>query len=761
VSCGAFVFDPFVRLDSASQPRSLDVSTAVINHRRRAIFALLCSAPALVELGNAQDLPTPTATGAVISRSAGLQTIDGELWGGGENYKVRFLDEGIEFTPALGERAPRNYPVRLRLVSIGRDRATKHLAVAAPRVQDLRVEYDRGAAIERYDVGIDHLEQSFVFAARPAGRGDLVVRIALDSELAVSRAGDGLTLDAPEFGGCTIGGVTGIDADGVRVRGRVDCVDGVLELSLPADFVDRAALPFVLDPPIAGAAAVSGTGGSDDRSPSVAFDASQGVYFVVWERIFSATDRDILGRRLDRSGAPIGNTLFLETSIDVATDPQVANCDARDAFIVVYTSNGDILGRAVSALNGAQGTLAVIAGGSLNQLSGCVAADALHPQVLCVWQRNPGLRTDPRLIQAASVAVSAGLSMTLTPGVARTVASAHTLSRPRVSKSDRGQGRHAIVFERDAGAVAAPFLRIVDRDGVVISNELALGAPGTTLPQTLPDVDGDGTNWVAAWQARTPTPRSTSHFASVSFDPRSGRVAQNGFASMGTALGEDFLQPRVTWIVDSCLVGMKVAAATGTVSAALVRSLDPFTCFGCEGEFLIGVSSRLEGSPGGAAVPASGGTGEDVVLTWEQALANNGDIIARGWRTVDGLATSLDGGCGGGGTNRATCARSPNLTFSLRLRDASPIAPTVFLFAGAAGGLPCGPCNIVPDLASAIALPLTTDASGESNLPFFIPALSPLIGVPLFSQWATIDAVAPACNLGLHVSNALRIVIES
>jgi hypothetical protein len=85
----------------------------------------------------------------------------------------------------------------------------------------------------------------------------------------------------------------------------------------------------------------------------------------------------------------------------------------------------------------------------------------------------------------------------------------------------------------------------------------------------------------------------------------------------------------------------------------------------------------------------------------------------------------------------------------------------VFLFAGAAGGLPCGPCNIVPDLASAIALPLTTDASGESNLPFFIPALSPLIGVPLFSQWATIDAVAPACNLGLHVSNALRIVIES
>ncbi|MGE0143102.1 MAG: hypothetical protein AB7I19_00425 [Planctomycetota bacterium] len=731
----------------------------MITNRCCAILTLLCSTQAAVDFGRTQGLSLSTERGTVISRSAGLQEVDGELWGCGDHYKVRFLDDGIEFTPALGERAPRNLPVRLRLVSIGRDRHIPHLEVAAPRAQDLRVEYDRGVAVERYDVGVDHLEQSFVFAERPAGRGDLVVRLALDSELAVSPAGDGLSLALPEIGGCAIGAVTGIDADGARVRGRVAYVDGLLELSLPADFVDRAALPFVLDPPIAGASAVSGTGGSDDRNPSVAYDATQDVYFVVWERIFSATDHDILGRRLDRTGLPIGSILFLETSSALATDAQVADCDARDAFIVVYTSNGDILGRAVSALNGAQGTLAVIAGGALNQRFGCVAGDALNPQVLCAWLRDPGVRTDPRLIQAASVTVSAGL--TLIPGVARTVVSANTLSRPRISRSDRGQGRHAVVFERDVGNVAAPFLRIVDRDGVVISNELALGAPGSaTLPQTLPDVDGDGTNWVAAWQARTPTPRSTSHFASISFDPATGQIAQNGFASMGTALGEDFLQPRVTWIVDSCLVGMKVAPSTGTVSAALVRSLDPFHCFGCEGEFLIGVTSRLEGSPGGAAVPASGGTSENVVLTWEQALAGNGDIIARGWRTLDGLVTPLDGGCGRGGSNRATCARSPNLTFALRLRDALPSAPTVFLFAGAAAGLSCGPCNIVPDLTSAIALPLATDASGESNLPFFVPALSPLIGVPLFSQWATIDSVAPACSLGLHFSDALRIVIE-
>ncbi|MEZ5966707.1 MAG: hypothetical protein R3F56_22910 [Planctomycetota bacterium] len=728
-------------------------------NERRALLAILCVLPTALRLGLAQQAPADAHLTTAISRSAGLQVVDGQLWGAGEAYKVRFLDDGVEFTPALGERAPRNYPLTFRVVSISRGATLVPLAATAPRAEGLRVEYDRGAAVERYDVGVDQLEQSFVFATRPSGTGDLVVRGRLATELEVTTDGDGLRLSLPDVGGCTIGGVVGIDARGARVRGRVSYADGILELSLPSAFVDGAALPFVLDPPIAGASVVSGTGGGDDRNPSVAYDASNDVYLVVWERIFSATDHDIYAHRVSRSAVPVGTTLFVDTTFDLTTEPQVANCDARDAFVVVYGRNGDIFARAVNAATGLMAGGVFVAGGTATQLFGCVASDTVNPQVLCVWQRNPQVRTDPRIIQAASVVVAPNLTLTPNPG--RDLVTGNSVNRPRVSKSDRGSGRHAMVFERDVNGVAAPFLRVIDGNGNLLAGDLALSTSTSTLLQTLPEVDGDGTNWVVAWQTATGTARTSSNFASVSFDPASSQLALNASASMGVALGEDYLAPRVTWIADSCLVGVKAAASSGSVSAALARSLDPFTCFACEGEFPLGVLTRLEGSPGGCSVQATGGTGEDALLTWEQVLTNNGDIIVRGWRTVDGNTTSLGGGCGRGGSNRATCARSPNGGFAHRLRDALPIAPTVFVLSPAQGSFACGPCVIVPDLTGAIMLLSATNVGGDASVPVVIPSLSPLIGVPLFTQWATVDLTTPACFLGLHLSNALRVVIES
>jgi hypothetical protein len=151
-----------------------------------------------------------------------------------------------------------------------------------------------------------------------------------------------------------------------------------------------------------------------------------------------------------------------------------------------------------------------------------------------------------------------------------------------------------------------------------------------------------------------------------------------------------------------------------------------------------------------------------VLLAFEQALADNGDIVVRRWRTVDGIATPLGGGCGRGGSNHATCARSPHSSFTHRLRDALPAAPAVFVFSAGQGALPCGPCQLIPALANAILVPLATDAGGDVSLPVPIPSVSPLLGVPFFTQWATVDLSAPACGLfSVHLSNALRVVIES
>ncbi len=76
----------------------------------------------LVSHGFAQSAPVRGDSPAPenISRAAALHAIDGELWGAGASYKVHFTAQGMEFTPVLGSRAPRNYPLTFELHQLRR-----------------------------------------------------------------------------------------------------------------------------------------------------------------------------------------------------------------------------------------------------------------------------------------------------------------------------------------------------------------------------------------------------------------------------------------------------------------------------------------------------------------------------------------------------------------------------------------------------------------------------------------------------------------
>ncbi|MEZ5962795.1 MAG: hypothetical protein R3F56_03010 [Planctomycetota bacterium] len=697
----------------------------------------------------------------IVSHTAGLDWVEGEWVGIGDGYKVALRNDGFVFTPALGERAPRNYPIAFELVAIGRDGAAMPLAGAAPRRAGLRVEYDRGGVIERYDVGAGHLEQSFVFAERPAGRGDLVVRGRLSTELEVQRDGDGLRFTLPDVGGCTMSGVVGVDAAGRRVQGGVHYADGVVELSLPAAFVESAALPFVLDPLLGGASVVSGTGGFDDRNPTAAYDPGVDRFCVVWERVFSATDHDVVAQALTRTGVPINAALLIDATAANTTSPQIATCGSGGAFVVAFIRGIDLVGRAIDPATGALGATAVIgdSGGLRTEThsSPCLATDLTRGCTLCVWQRNTATPSTDHIVRAARVSV--GSSLLLTVGATRDVVRGTTVSRPRLSKSDRGRDRHAVVFQRAtfSGTLNA-VMRVIDGNGVVLAPEQLLSSSPSVAPE--PEVDGDGTTWVASWM---PAPVVNEHLdvASAWLHPTTGQIVRNSrFAHFATG-GNDAVTPRVTWITDSCLVGHVVAPTTGSVRFARVISLDPFYCTDCEDKADVGVATRVEGPPVGCAVRATGGTDEDVLLTWEQALAGNGDIIARRWVAVDGDVTSLGGGCGLGGRNAAGCPRSPNPFFSHWLLEAPLRVPAIFVLSIGQSSLPCGSCNLIPDLTTAITVITATDGSGRSFVPAGIPASSPLVGIPVFTQWATIDTSAPACpRFLLHLSDALRIVIR-
>ena len=151
-----------------------------------------------------QAPPQPHALG--LRTACGLHELDGTLWGVGPDYKAAFRDGGVEFTPALGKRAPRNLPLSLRLAAMGRSGALGNVAPVAPTAHDLQVRYDRGSFVERYDVSARGIAQSFVFGTAPAGSGDLVVRLDLTTELPlVAQDADGLRFALPDLGGVTIG----------------------------------------------------------------------------------------------------------------------------------------------------------------------------------------------------------------------------------------------------------------------------------------------------------------------------------------------------------------------------------------------------------------------------------------------------------------------------------------------------------------------------------------------------------------------------
>ncbi len=307
---------------------------------------------------------------------------------------------------------------------------------------------------------------------------------------------------------------------------------------------------------------------------------------------------------------------------------------------------------------------------------------------------------------------------------------------------------------------------IVDANGVPISSELTLS--NSAVDEEMLEVDGDGTTWVVGWLGLGFLNAPAAFAASFSFDARTRTFVTNTTIPLDSGYRGP-TPPSVTWIGDSVLFGYSSTLATNpSFREALVRSYDPFLCSVCESsaqfgaEFPIGSNTRIERTPFACAAVSAGGTGEDVLMAWPQndVTSTNTDIIIRRWQTVDGGTASLGGGCGEGGTNRATCARSPNPVFTHRLRDSIPSAPTVFLMAATQLGLQCGPCTLVPNPAE-IALVLNTDASGEVALRAAIPAASPLIGVPLFTQWATIDLATPACTLfPIDLSNALRVLIQ-
>lgn len=404
-------------------------------------------------LPHAASMPAgPAQSRAAQSRATGLEAAHGvghvfdrvwvdepsagSLWARGREYKAGFSAAGVTYVPFFGSDAPRNFPTRFTLsaVHVG-DSALAFDAGAVPHLAGDSVRYDRGLLVERWDLAVEHVEQRFEFEALPAS-GELVLEIALDSDLAAAEVPGGITF-TNDLGRVDYSAAVAIDADGRRLAMRTRLVEGAIELRLDAAALAGARLPLVIDP-VLSTTNVSAAG-VDDITPDVAYEAVSDRYLVAYEELYSATDHDIYVQICSNSG-----TVLLSTWADVSTEywggPRVASNAVGQNFLCVAAAGlpgsalRTIQGRTFTPAGAASAVITIAGADTYDKFAPDVGGDpaVIPPTYFCVvWERNYS-PTDHDV--HARLVTSAGAPVGTTFSIDNSGSTLDT--RPAISKSD-------------------------------------------------------------------------------------------------------------------------------------------------------------------------------------------------------------------------------------------------------------------------------------------------------------------------------------
>lgn len=701
--------------------------------------------------------------------SHGVQVTAAGVRAGGPDYTARFDARGVEFTPALGPAAAKPFPVRFTLDAVRRGASDVFVRTAdvAPAVDGEQVRYvHRGDFVEVYDVRAEGIEQSFVFAARPIGSGDLVVSGRITTELPFVAANDeGVRYELTELGGVTFGEVTGVDANGATARGSIRVVDGGarVEWVLPAAFVDHCAYPLVLDPLIGSVIAIGNLAGGDDVTPSIAFDDTNNRYLVVWNlQLASGTD-EVRGQFVTAGGTVLGGGFLIANG--TVTRHAVANINGTNRFLVSYYIVSGVSPFTSSYLK----VIAVDA--STGALSNAVTVDSAPSQIGSVSE--PVVGGDSRAVNTAQTALvvyryqSVGFSI---GSVRSRIVHVPATGDPIVT----GAGPNSLAAGSGATVTAqgGPSLRwlltwwdvpsifsLPELKACVVGSAGTLcGTPITLFLPAMGDSFGsagsaspDGTTFLVAWY--------TSNAGAE--DVLATRVVWSGTCASGTLTAGRTLtlpatiglqdQPAIAFAKDKFLLAWRNRTSFSATPRIVVKGLDPASCATCGAEW--SVDSTILGleTPAIASRYSAGDTASDEALVvWSNTSIRGRRYEARGTATV----TNLGGGCSQSGlTDFASYdgdAVLGNTNFQLVL--ANPVSlPLALVIGFSAMSAPCGSCTIVP------TLDILVPAANPYPVP--IPCDPALVGVDLYAQWLLLKPSDCPILPDFALSSALRFTI--
>ena len=422
----------------------------------------------------ALDSLPPGGLFALIDSPLIDQPNPGQVWAQGRNYKASFDASGFAFVPFLGSQAPQNYPVHFDFDRLRVDGASTTLNDRqGVRIEGDRIELSRGEITEVYHLGLDQVEQTFVFHERPEA-GELTLELNVTTEMAMRHDGDGWIFENG-LGGVRYGAATAIDA-----AGRVQLLEqrqrpGGIEIIVPEEFVATAELPLVVDPILSTLSVISDA--AEQVEVDVAYDPQTDQYLIVYETAFSVLDHDVQSIFYNNSIDQTTGLAGVDLSSARWSSPQVANNYFEQAFLIVAAEGSIIgsrrvLGRVREAQSGVTGSVITIGAGfndnSFPDVGGFGNDTATSFDFLVVFQRMNSSLTESQIVAQG---VSAGGS-TIGNIVDIANISGQTDQKPRISQSsgtiDQVSFDHQyfVVWEREETPTNRDiWARVVDFDG--------------------------------------------------------------------------------------------------------------------------------------------------------------------------------------------------------------------------------------------------------------------------------------------------------
>ena len=725
-------------------------------------------------LALALSLPAPgllaqTGPGYLVSvtRSAtALTERDGALEAHGPGYKATLDRDGVTFVPALGSSAPHNELVRFAPLSI--DRGTTSLwngDRTAPRRVDTAAIYDLAPGVtEHWQVRGDGIELQYRFEQPLRGAGDLVVRLAVQTDLPSPAEGTRAPLRfiEPELGGIRIGGVTGIDAAGRTSAGELRYDGSHLELVLGASFVDRAAYPLVLDPLIGPEVAV-GSRATDNSHPDTAYDGSNNLYLVSWQEEFSGADVDIRAQLVSPAGSLVGSLMPLASNTNVTVHPTAANVGGSNTFFVAWQEGPTLFGpwnlhgANVAAKPNSGFNSGRIATSTRSQLEP-VAANGPANKALLVWREAGGsiLGTTVTCGPTAPNGPPAPTAATSTSLGAPTGATG-----PAISQNGGIAGRHVVVWNAGSLGIQA---RCVSSAMNTISPVHQV-APAR-LSEDEPDVDGDGKDFLVVWHQNEPgSPNQRDVFGQKVRYNAGASVLSNVSAQVVVAddAGQDERSPAVGFVGPKTIIAWsqeRLPARLFTYDVAM-RALDPTNCRSCGPEETLGfIGSAYNHDPQIGTMVAAGSSADEALIVFSSALDRppfTSDVIGRSYEAVGpgGKVKTVSSACGNGGTAGINGPMAlGNASLAYTLTGADPAAQVAVFVLNAAGPpIPCGPCSLTVPLVN-VGVPVV---NGAATLPGRIGCELAYVGATIETQWWVIGTSTSPCFVpGVSFSSRLH-----